>query len=814
MSFFTKRILRPVLVVLFLMVTAHVHSQPNDNQAPPSEQEPLSLVPELSAIVPLASTLPGRLKQLEAALKNLPDFYDVERKYTKLNTETDKLAVQLEIIKTSDRYNWVRLDNLHLQLEYGKTAAEKNGEQLAKVIDWLAEGKTQWQTEQEQWGNWESLLLKDRVPSQLRSTFNLANETIDTALNLVTEQLDSMMLIQQKGGEVRTKIDALESATYSLISQSRQRFLFAEWPPLLSSDYFSQFEWKLWRVIFENLSEITWPDSRHFFQHRWLYVTQFFILLVIIFNIHHNRQAFSQSDYWRFLAVRPVSAAFLVIILSQFLFLKNLQFPVLIKFFYILIGWFSLIRLLGVVIEQQWKRKAAFGVITFFIISLMLEAFNFPLPLYRLYIFIASLTAFCLCLHWRLESSRDKDPAFYAWILNLGSLFLGVIVIVQLWDTKGKAFFIFKSLLISMAIIITLTLFIRIIRGGLHWLFFSSIIWKIKQLRSSAGRLARRVGLLVEIVIWSFVLLPIILTIWGVYVSVPEATNHLLSLGFNIGHQRMSVGLILSSAVILYCFFLLSWALPKVLLDEMVAGKGMERGVRISVGRIIQYSIIFIGLVLTLTSLGLDFTKITIILSALGVGIGFGLQGIVHNFINGFVMLFEQPVRVGDTIEINGKLAEIKRIGLRATTVQTLDKAEVIISNADLLGKEVVNWTLSNRQIRITIPVGVAYGSNVPLVFETLLACAEEHKLIAKSPPPQVLFLSFGENSLGLELRVWIMDADHRLTVTSDLHQEIERKFREAKINIAFPQRDLHLRSIDSSIVIPSHAETGQERTS
>jgi len=809
MSFFTKRILRPVLFVLFLMVTTtHVHPQPNDNQAPPSEQEPLPVVPELSSIVPLASTLPGRLKQLEASLHNLPDFYDVEREYTRLNTEVDKLAAQLEMIRASDRYNWVRLDNLYLQLGYEKTSAEKNGEQLAKVIDWLAEWKTQWQTEQEQWNNWQLVLLKDRVPSQLRSTFYMAKETIDTALNLVTEQLDSMMLIQQKGGEVRTKIDALESATSSLISQSRQRFLFAKWPPLLSSDYFSQFEWKLWLVTFENLNAITWPDRRYFIQHRWLYVTQFFILLVIIFNIHRNREAFSQSEYWRFLAVRPVSAALLVIIILQLLFLKYLQFPVLIKLFYILIGWFSLIRLLGVAIEQQWKRKAAFWVITFFIITLMLEAFNFPLPFYRLYIFIASLTAFFFCLHWRLKSSR-KDSAFYAWTLNLGSLFLGIIVIAQLWDTKGNVLFFFKSLLVSMAIIITFTLFIRIIRGGLHWLFFSSPIWEIKQLRSEADRLARRIGLLVEIVIWGFGLLPIILTIWGVYLSVPEATTHLLSLGFNIGHQRMNIGLILTSAVILYCFVLLSWVLPKVLLDGMIFGKGMERGVRISVGRIIQYSIIFIGLVLTLITLGLDFTKITIILSALGVGIGFGLQGIVNNFINGLVMLFEQPARVGDIIEVKDKLTEIKRIGLRSTTVQTLDKAEIIISNADLLSKEVVNWTLSNRQIRLTIPVGVAYGSNVPLVFETLLACAEEHKLIAKSPPPQVLFLNFGENSLGLELRVWIKDADHRLTVTSDLHQEIERKFREAKINIAFPQRDLHLRSIDSSIVIPPHTEAG-----
>lgn len=214
----------------------------------------------------------------------------------------------------------------------------------------------------------------------------------------------------------------------------------------------------------------------------------------------------------------------------------------------------------------------------------------------------------------------------------------------------------------------------------------------------------------------------------------------------------------------------------------------------------IQYFIVFIGFLLALAALGLDFTKLTIILSALGVGIGFGLQGIVNNFFSGLVLLFEQPVRVGDSIEVAGTWAEIKRIGLRSTTVQTVEKADVIIPNADLISKEVTNWTLSNRQVRLAIPVGVAYGSDVPLVMEILMLCAKDHEMIVKSPPPQVLFLNFGESSLDFELRAWVMDADNRLSVKSDLLQEINRRFREANIEIAFPQRDLHLRSIDNSV--------------
>ena len=189
-------------------------------------------------------------------------------------------------------------------------------------------------------------------------------------------------------------------------------------------------------------------------------------------------------------------------------------------------------------------------------------------------------------------------------------------------------------------------------------------------------------------------------------------------------------------------------------------------------------------------------------LSALGVGIGFGLQSVVNNFVSGLILLFERPVRVGDTVEVGGSWAEIKNIGLRATCIRTFDQADVIIPNADLINNPVTNWTLSSRQVRLIIPVGVAYGSDVPLVMETLTACAKANAMVVDFPAPQVLFQSFGESSLDFELRVWVKDADHRLTVRSELHQEIDRLFREAQIEITFPQRDLHLRSIDESVVL------------
>jgi small-conductance mechanosensitive channel len=393
------------------------------------------------------------------------------------------------------------------------------------------------------------------------------------------------------------------------------------------------------------------------------------------------------------------------------------------------------------------------------------------------------------------------------------AFFLGFIVITELWGREELPSYLFVSWIRSMALVLTFMLFLYMIRGTLEWLFQTSLFRRAEVLHKDIDTIIREAARFIDIAICGLVLLPAILMIWGVYDSLEGATKGLLALGFNLGSKRISVGLVVTSAGILYGSFLVSWILQRLLMDEALTKRRVEKGVRLSIGRLAHYVILSAGFLLALSTLGIEVTKITIVLSALGIGIGFGLQSIVNNFISGLILLFERPVRVGDMIELDGKWAEIKRIGLRATTIQNFDHADVIVPNADLVTNQVTNWTLGNRLVRLCVPVGVAYGSDVPLVIETLLACATElskmeNSKVVQIPSPQVLFLRFGESSLDFELRVWVQDADYRLQVQSEFHQEIDRSFREANIEIAFPQRDLRLRSIDKSAIV-RHTETG-----
>jgi small-conductance mechanosensitive channel len=211
--------------------------------------------------------------------------------------------------------------------------------------------------------------------------------------------------------------------------------------------------------------------------------------------------------------------------------------------------------------------------------------------------------------------------------------------------------------------------------------------------------------------------------------------------------------------------------------------------------------ILVIGFLVLLRVLGLELNKLVIVGGALGVGIGFGLQAIVNNFASGLILLFERPLKVGDMIQVGTEMGEVKKLGLRATVVRTFDNADIVIPNSDLITGQVTNWTLADRHIRVKIPVGVAYGSDIAQVLSLLLSCAENNPMVLNHPKAKALFLAFGASSLDFELRVWISEFSDRRQALSELNQDIESEFSSAGIEIPFPQTDLHLRSVDDGVL-------------
>jgi small-conductance mechanosensitive channel len=226
----------------------------------------------------------------------------------------------------------------------------------------------------------------------------------------------------------------------------------------------------------------------------------------------------------------------------------------------------------------------------------------------------------------------------------------------------------------------------------------------------------------------------------------------------------------------------------------------MRKGQPYAVSTLTRYTVLLTGFLLAVFALGLDVNRFTILAGAFGVGIGFGLQTIVNNFVSGIILLTEQPVQVGDTVELPGVFGVVQRIGIRSSVVRTWQGAEVIVPNADLMSEQVTNWTLSDQRRRLEIPIGVAYGTDPALVIDVLSRAAARNEYVVDDPAPVTLFMAFGDSALEFEVRCWTEMADMYLSVKSSVMVELVAALREVGVEIPFPQRDLHLRTIDASV--------------
>ncbi len=231
-------------------------------------------------------------------------------------------------------------------------------------------------------------------------------------------------------------------------------------------------------------------------------------------------------------------------------------------------------------------------------------------------------------------------------------------------------------------------------------------------------------------------------------------------------------------------------------LRKLLAARGFSTGSQFAVAKIVRYILIALGSMIAAESMGVKLDALLAASTVLAVGIGFGMQNITQNFISGLILLIEQPVRKGDFIKAGDTVGVIEDIGLRATRIVTRDEVALIVPNSRLITEAVVNHSQPTLKVRIKITVGVAYGSDVPKVRETLLKVTENDTHVLHEPKAEVRLEDFGDSALQFSLLVWIPDARLDLRVASDLRFEIEEAFREAKIEIPFPQRDVHLRSL------------------
>ncbi len=270
---------------------------------------------------------------------------------------------------------------------------------------------------------------------------------------------------------------------------------------------------------------------------------------------------------------------------------------------------------------------------------------------------------------------------------------------------------------------------------------------------------------------------------------------------FNMGGLPVTIFFILKAMIFIVALVMFSHFTMLVLQKRVLKHTPLPIGQQYAAAKVISYLVFVLGLTIGLQSLGVNLNSLVVVGGALGIGVGLGLQAIVSNFVAGLILLLEQPIKLGDRVQVGDTYGDVVRLRGRCTWIRTNENVVIIVPNSEFINQSVTNWTANDRQVRISIPLGVSYGSDPRVVRDILIAVARNHPDVLAEPSPEVIFIEFGDSSLNFHLRVWtIQQVQTPARLKSDLYFAIFEAFRKEGIEIPFPQRDLHIRSIPEPV--------------
>jgi len=509
---------------------------------------------------------------------------------------------------------------------------------------------------------------------------------------------------------------------------------------------------------------------------------------------------------WLYLKVQDSSAVFLI---------RTIQYSIL------LFLTFALMR--GVLFADFMAKNAktssrrtiltasmmfvSFSIITYAFSSDTLGRFSSSAVLYFIYLFSLTIAALSfIFMLWavlrKIYSTRTFSPAF---LIPMG-LMLGAIIAAFL-GYHNLSNLLFFGTLNSIIVAIFAFLMLRISNeffdsldeGKINWQHNLRTAMSIQDGRSFPGIIWLRILLFFSIL---FISISTLMFIWGNSQQQISTTVMSLKDGLKFGTLNFDLLSILYAILILVVSLSVLPFIKNNLVTSWLKHSNLSSGAKDATQTLVGYMGVAIAILWALYVLGLNFKNVAIVAGALSVGIGFGLQNIVNNFVSGLILLFERPIRRGDWIVVGNTEGYVRDISIRSTRIETFDRSDVIVPNSELISNQVTNWMLSSNTGRLKAAVGVAYGSDVDKVMKILESIAEKHPdVISDHPdyPIRVLFLSFGDSALNFEVRCFVKNVDNRLKIQSDINQSIDREFRKENIEIPFPQRVVHMQKENDS---------------
>jgi small-conductance mechanosensitive channel len=756
------------------------------------------------------SEIPSKLEETQTYISKLnTDIISPEKV-----TEREK---ELEIVNESYKILRAQTDSIDLEKEYSTTLKEYQQKwitQKNKVSDWaslvksrteeLEETKKQLLANNKIWERTDKLAREEGAPSELINSIRDLINSINKIEKDLTTEINSSLSLQTRLSEQSIDID-LTLGNIEELLQEKERKVFVQNVPAIwesfsvveDSTALSVQLSKIWKSYIRTSEEFLETNKDRMIQDFVLFL--FFLLLVYLLR-HYSRNIEEKDEKTSFslrLLERPISVAILVFLLfavtlyedAPEIFFNLLRIlvvlPLLRILFHILkpILRIPLIYFCALMIIQQFMIAAGSGtpVERGLLIILVVLA-------------IAGLSWFLL-LKVPVRAFDNEVTSSRLFFIGKLSLFLFVIgFLANIFGYVMLNFVIINGILNSIYGIILLLTAVLALKALINISLQTKPLLKFNVVKIHPEKIKITLAKIIKIVviIWSLI---IIMKNFLVQDEIIDWLTETLGKVWEIGDLKISIGNILLFFISIWLAVQIARLVRFLLEGDVLPRFNLARGVPGAISSITNYLIVGFGIIVAMVAAGIDLSSFALLAGALGVGIGFGLQDLVRNFVSGLILIFERPIQTGDAVQVDDLSGRVLKIGIRSSIIKTWDGAEVILPNGNLIANKLINWTLSDQLRRIDIKVGVAYGTDVATVMKTLLKCAKDHQQILTNPAPYVLFNDFADSYLEFELRCWTSNYPDWIFIRSDIRIAIDKAFEEENIVIPFPQRDLHVKS-------------------
>lgn len=672
-------------------------------------------------------------------------------------------------------------------------------------IDMLSKWEHNWLQLDDELRRWQTIVDQDnRLSTPAESDLSELLLTINSGLEIVnvkSRYLSGLM------SEMRTIDENLFALVYQVDTRLKRDLLSGPQqtsPRILSSDFFQQFDAQLWKDLFSSTQSyiqiklLSLKDPRNHI----LIILFGGAVLALAFLLRSLKSA--HSGFIQIFQQRPLASSYFLTIhcYLMYLVISNSPKP-LLNTLSVFLLFVAISRLVNFYLTDERNRSFLKNLILFLGVMIFMQMVNPPDAIIRLVVLLATIFGIIFCLYHAYRMHRVARKSF--------NFYLSLAIAAFLLLVFGMVAYGFDEVAVQL-FVLTVTSCIYAMDTWMLYLLLSCLIGVGVKAISTRIIINNSDAIVKHLQPVLFAICGTLFTLftlakWYVFPSEAAAFSAIFSSEWSIGSLSVQPQLIAQTGLIVYATFLVTRASKGILQQTVLPHYDIDTGVQFSIVRLVNYFFILVAFIMLLLLLGIELTKLTIFGSALGIGVGFGLQAIVNNFASGLILLFERPVKVGDTVQIGNDIGEVQHIGLRSTLIKTYNNAEIVVPNSNLITGQVINWSLTEKQIRLDISVGTAYGSDIEKVLKILKECGVNHPLVLSQPSPKALFLRFGESSLDFELRVWLHNYSDRFDVLSEINGDIENEFALNGIKIPFPQRDLHFKSNKNNMedIVPAN---------